>query len=148
MCDHCKTFKPLLGGTDRLYQKGSPIIQKPTPMIQEQTTNPADKGCCSWRRSCCSGGCCDRIGNCCTGSDSPSQNEKLPTSYGYGGYGYGQPSMGMTMEIPFQMTDGSVEKVPCGRQEKKLPMCFGGDCKDSEEKCENDVSQAPRQSER
>ncbi|XP_076394914.1 uncharacterized protein LOC143265609 isoform X2 [Megachile rotundata] len=145
MCDHCKTFKPLLDGPDRFYEKSAPIIHDITP-IQERRSSASDNGCCSWRRSCCDGGCCDRIGNCCSsGSDTTAQvRDKPSTSYGYG-YGYGQPAPMTAM--PYQMMDAMPERVPCKRQEKKLPMCFGGDCKD-DEKCESDGTETPRQSER
>nr|XP_012143982.1 PREDICTED: uncharacterized protein LOC100878563 isoform X2 [Megachile rotundata]XP_012143983.1 PREDICTED: uncharacterized protein LOC100878563 isoform X2 [Megachile rotundata] len=114
--------------------------------IQERRSSASDNGCCSWRRSCCDGGCCDRIGNCCSsGSDTTAQvRDKPSTSYGYG-YGYGQPAPMTAM--PYQMMDAMPERVPCKRQEKKLPMCFGGDCKD-DEKCESDGTETPRQSER
>ncbi|XP_076759084.1 uncharacterized protein LOC143428245 [Xylocopa sonorina] len=158
MCDHCRTFKPLLegAGTARLYEDRPKIIDVPAPPPPPLIPRPRadDAGCCSWRQSCCDGVCCNRIGSCCTSQPEPrySPPQRPTPSYGYG---YGQPAV----PGPYTgMTGGAMpDRVACVQREKqqKLPMCFGGDCQDSPEctgKTNSDVGveneSIPRQSER
>ncbi|KOC63659.1 hypothetical protein WH47_00727 [Habropoda laboriosa] len=123
MCDHCRTYKPLLDAQDdvpRIYDKPPRINPTPTIPRPEASNN----GCCSWRQSCCNGGCCDRVGNCC----SPQPEARMPEKPAYGN-GYGQPSISSQPYLPTDLP--MPDRMPCARQERKLPMCYGGDCHDS-----------------
>ncbi|XP_053977128.1 uncharacterized protein LOC128875520 [Hylaeus volcanicus] len=153
MCEHCSTYKPLLGGSTTYQPKKRPTTSDTLRSISAG----ASDSCCSWRQGCCGGGCCNQI-SCCSTEPEPENrpSEKAPpVGYGYGsgsgsgyGYGYGYSQSGMT-SYPLEMTGfATQEKVPCVNIAKKIPMCFGGECKDTEE-CENRESDsAPRQSDR
>ncbi|KAK9295076.1 hypothetical protein QLX08_010491 [Tetragonisca angustula] len=154
MCDHCRTFKPLLeaANTTRYFDKDRPIISSVISPRNNVTppqlrSNVSDGGCCSWRQTCCDGACCSRIGNCCpTGSGFLYQPSGRPVpTYGYG---YDQPA---TSSYFAEMTGATMpDRVPCTTREKKLPMCFGGDCQDSIERADkpDEGELSPRQSER
>ncbi|CAD1480409.1 unnamed protein product, partial [Heterotrigona itama] len=148
------TFKPLLEAADTTgyFEKGKPTISSAIPSRSNVTppqlgSNVSDRGCCSWRQTCCDGVCCSRIGNCCsTGSGSPYRPLERPVpTYGYG---YDQPAM---PSYAVGMTGATMpDRVPCTTRKEKLPMCFGGDCQDSIESTEKpeEGQLSPRQSER
>ncbi|XP_033206317.2 uncharacterized protein LOC117166457 [Bombus vancouverensis nearcticus] len=159
MCDHCRTFKPLLEGADttRYYERDRPTISSVTPprnsampprnsMAPRSPSDVTSRSCCSWRRTCCDGVCCNRVGNCCAPESETRYRpvEKPVPTYGYD---YGQPAIA---SYPVGMPGAMMpDRVPCPTRKEKLPMCFGGDCQDSECTGQPDVNEStPRQSER
>lgn len=135
-------------------------MQSMAPTKQSRNLDADSTGCCSWRKTCCDGMCCRHVGNCCATGLEPRMVEKpMPTYPTYPTYPVMQPTPMPppytppaypypSVEVPPPEVAETPERVPCS-QEKKLPLCYGGDCQEMNE-CKNKdiVSDLPRQSER
>ncbi|KAK2587941.1 hypothetical protein KPH14_004028 [Odynerus spinipes] len=124
MCDHCRSAKG--------YGTASPEkVSLSTKRIDEDSRcGDAQKGCCSWKQSCCGGGCCDSIPNCCSsGRESGTSGGSCATA---------RNLTGGTMSAITAMVSSRHEvlaKRSCSNG-NKVPMCYGGECGGGAKSCE------------